>query len=116
MGLPATSVNFGPFGGVGMAAAAADSMRALGLHALHPSEARAAFDAGGCAPQHVRVQLDLAKFTKINQARGRWRFLDQLLTVPADEQGWRGSLAAEVRLHLAVGLELCCGGSVTRFV
>ena len=76
--MPATAVNFGPFGEVGMAADMADSMRAIGLHALQPREAWEAFAGAGAAPQQVRVQLDAAQFAGINQARGRWPFLDML--------------------------------------
>ncbi|KAK9803914.1 hypothetical protein WJX72_004698 [[Myrmecia] bisecta] len=38
-GRPATAVNFGPFGEVGMAASYASSMAAIGLHSLAPSAA-----------------------------------------------------------------------------
>ena len=37
-GVPATAVQFGPFGGVGMAAEHGDALAAIGLRALQPSE------------------------------------------------------------------------------
>ena len=41
-GLPATSAQFGPFGGTGMAAAHVAELAAIGLHALQPAEVRSA--------------------------------------------------------------------------
>lgn len=92
-GLPATAVNFGPFGGVGMAAHAAEYMQSLGLQPLPPQAAWAAFSEAGHAPQHVRVHLDAARFARVNQARGRWSFLEMLQTAVA------GTAAGEVSVH-----------------
>ncbi len=81
-GLPATSVNFGPFGGVGMAAGYADSMRAIGLHPLPPSVAHTAFLDAGYAPKLVHACLAASQFSKVNTVSGAWTFLDRLCHLP----------------------------------
>lgn len=77
-GMPAMSVNFGPFGGVGMAAAYADSMRSIGLHPLPPSDAHSAFQTAGYAPQLVRARIAHSQFCRVNTVKGPWPFLNQL--------------------------------------
>lgn len=79
--MPAASINFGPFGGVGMAAAYADSMRSIGLHPLPPSDAHAAFQAAGYAPKLVRARIARSQFARVNTTKGPWPFLDQLSQV-----------------------------------
>ena len=80
--MPTTSVNFGPFGEVGMAASYADSMRAIGLHPLPPAATYDAFATAGSAPRMVRVRMDMARFAQVNQAKSKWAFLDNLTEVP----------------------------------
>lgn len=95
--MPATSVNFGPFGGVGMAAGYADSMRAIGLHPLSPSAAHTAFQEAGYAPKAVHARIAASQFSKVNTVSGRWSFLDQLTHVP-----WDAALEPAPALHDAV--------------
>jgi len=82
-GAPAALVALGPFAGAGMAAAHAGGLAALGVHALAPGGVTAAFWAAGYAPRPVRARLDVARFARINQARGRWALLDRLAWRPS---------------------------------
>lgn len=66
-----------------MAAEHADSMRALGLHGLAPSEASRAFAEAGYAPCGVRAGIAAPRFRAVNTAKGPWSFLRQLAAVPA---------------------------------
>lgn len=66
-----------------MAAEHADSMRALGLHGLAPSEAARAFAEAGYAPRGVRAGIAASRFRAVNTAKGPWSFLRQLAAVPA---------------------------------
>ena len=81
-GLPAISVNFGPFGEVGMAAAYAGSMREIGLHPLPLAACHAAFQSAGYAQRAVQARIAVSQFSKVNTAMGPWAFLDQLAHVP----------------------------------
>ena len=82
-GLAATSVNFGPFAEVGMAAAHTASMRGMGLQGLPPQQVSDAFLQAGYAPRHVSARLLLSQFTKVNTAKSKWALLDDLLTTSA---------------------------------
>lgn len=88
-GVPATSINFGPFGGVGMAAQHAGSMRNIGLHPLSPPHCHKAFVESGAAISLVYVHMDIAKFSKVNTARGPWPFLNQLAHIRKQTQADR---------------------------
>ena len=79
-GNPVTSVKFGPFGGVGMAAAHAADMTAVGLEPLPPSAATAAFADAGYAPRLIRSRISIARFSKVNTVKGPWPLLDRLAT------------------------------------
>ena len=83
-GAAATAVAFGPFADVGMAAAHAGGLAALGLHALDPGTVGAGFARAGYAPRPIRTRMDAARFAAVNQARGRWAFLDRLTWRPED--------------------------------
>ena len=83
-GTPATAINFGPFGEVGMAAAHAKDMAAIGLCPLPPRTAGTAFADAGYAPQTVRAHINVQRFTNINTVKGPWPLLDCLATSPAD--------------------------------
>lgn len=94
-GLPATSVNFGPFGGVGMAAGYADSMRAIGLHPLPPSAAHSAFQGAGYAEKTVHARVAASQFAKVNTVSGPWKFLDQLCCLPQATKALPDTLSAD---------------------
>ncbi len=95
-GVPATSVNFGPFGGVGMAAGYADSMRAIGLHPLPPSAAHTAFQDAGYAEKTVHARIAASQFTKVNTVGGPWKFLDQLSRLPQDTTALLGAASLDL--------------------
>lgn len=80
-GLPATSANFGPFAGVGMAASFANNMQALGLTPLAPKEARCTFTRMGYASQVVHARIAFTPFCKVNTIKGPWPFLEYLQRV-----------------------------------
>ena len=86
-GAAATAVAFGPFGDVGMAAAHAGSLAALGLHALDSGALGAEFAGAGYAARPIRARMDAARFAAVNQARGRWAFLDRLTWRPEEPDG-----------------------------
>ena len=77
-GVPAIAINFGPFKNVGMAATYADSMLAVGLRSLHPSEACLAFESIGLASRLVYVSISIKLFRKANTTKGPWPFVDCL--------------------------------------
>ncbi|KAK9841750.1 hypothetical protein WJX81_000726 [Elliptochloris bilobata] len=54
-GVTATAVSFGPFGGVGMAAAHSEGLVALGLHALNAGGVGTAFAESGYAVRPIRT-------------------------------------------------------------
>ena len=56
----------------------------MGLRGLHPRKVSDAFTQAGYAHRHVCADLDLHQFTRVNTAKGKWAFLDNLLTVKAD--------------------------------
>ena len=89
-GAPVTAVNFGPFGGVGMAAAHAADMNAAGLGALPPSTASSAFHDAGYAPQPIRSRISFARFSKVNTVKGPWPLLDRLATSASEATPHRG--------------------------
>jgi len=68
-GVFVSAVNFGPFAGVGMAAAHVDSMHAIGLASLQPPTAYRAFRAVGYAPHTIRAGIKVGKFVKVNTAK-----------------------------------------------
>lgn len=77
-GLPVVAVNFGPFAEVGMSAAYADSMHAIGLPGLPPSAAHAAFHRAAYAPRIVFARIIVSKFAMVNSIRGSWSLLKHL--------------------------------------
>ena len=83
-GKPAFTVNFGPFGEVGMAAAHASEMSTVGLSSLPPRTAVEAFNDAGYAPRTVRARISVLRFTKVNTVKGPWPFLDRLASSSAD--------------------------------
>ncbi|KAL4433581.1 hypothetical protein ABPG75_000022, partial [Micractinium tetrahymenae] len=70
IGMPATAVNFGPSGTVGMAAELGAAMEAVGLRLLAGDDVQAAFLLAGVASQTLHARINLRTFTKINSARG----------------------------------------------
>ena len=86
-GAAATALALGPFGDVGMAAAHAGGLAALGMHAMDSSTVAAEFAGAGYAPRPIRARMDAARFAAVNQARGRWAFLDRLTWRPEDPTG-----------------------------
>ena len=77
-GVPAIAINFGPFKDVGMAATYADSMLAVGLTPLHPTEACRAFENVGLASQLVYGSISIKVFRKVNTTKGSWPFVEYL--------------------------------------
>lgn len=104
-GLPASSVNFGPFGGVGMAAGYAESMRAVGLHPLPPSAAHSAFLDAGYASKSIHARLAASQFLKVNTVSGPWTFLDRLCHLPCSSNPSLNAFATDTAdLHnIALG-------------
>lgn len=82
MGLPSTSVNFGPFQEVGMAASYAASMQSIGLPALPPAACAEAFSRAGYSQRIILASMDVSKFSQVNQVRSKWSYLAQLATLP----------------------------------
>lgn len=64
-----------------MAAAYADSMQAIGLPPLDPSECPHSFSQAGYAGQVVCAKIDLARFAKVNQTRSSWSYISSLAMV-----------------------------------
>ena len=81
-GLPCTSINFGPFAGVGMAASYADSMQAIGLPPLPPPACPEAFASAGYSGRLIRARIHVARFAQVNQAKGKWTYVSSLAMVP----------------------------------
>ena len=79
-GLPATSLQLGPFAGAGMAAGHIDALAALGLKGLQPSQLAEGFAAAGTAPQMVYARIEAPRFAQLYTAKGRWSLLDSMLT------------------------------------
>lgn len=77
-GVATTSVNFGPFKGVGMAADHAADMQKIGLQPLAPRFASAAFRASGYGGRQIRVGLQLVQFRAVNTTKGPWAFLEHV--------------------------------------
>ena len=65
-----------------MAATYADSMLAVGLKPLHPSEACSAFERVGLASQLVYVGISIKLFRKANTTKGPWPFVEYLHHIP----------------------------------
>ena len=61
-----------------MAATYADSMLAVGLRPLHPSEACRAFESIGLASRLVYVGISIKLFQKANTTKGPWPFVDYM--------------------------------------
>lgn len=81
-GLSCSSINFGPFAGVGMAASYADSMRAIGLHPLSADACPLAFSRIGYSGRTVRTRMDIARFMQVNQAKSKWSYVNLLDKIP----------------------------------
>lgn len=77
-GLPIVAINFGPFAEVGMGAAYADSLYAVGLPGLPPSAAHTAFHGAAYAPRTVVARINIPKFAMVNSIRGSWSLLKHL--------------------------------------
>ena len=89
-GQPCSSINFGPFSGVGMAASYAASMQAIGLPALPPSACAETFARMGYGGKAILANLDISKFSQVNQVRSNWSYISQLGMLP------------KVRKHMSV--------------
>ena len=81
-GQPCSSINFGPFSGVGMAASYAASMQAIGLPALPPSACAETFASVGYSGKAIIANLDISKFSQVNQVRSKWSYISQLAMLP----------------------------------
>jgi acyl transferase domain-containing protein/acyl carrier protein len=80
-GLPALSINWGPWTGGGMTDQEAQSwLNKMGVIPLQPEKAIAALEnlLGSKSPQTVVADLDWAKFKVIYQARGKKNLLEQI--------------------------------------
>ena len=95
-GVFVSAVNFGPFAGVGMAAAHVDSMHAIGLASLQPPTAYRAFRAVGYAPHTIRAGIKVGKFVKVNTAKGPWPLLHRLASISIDKDGCDASSLSTV--------------------
>ncbi|HET7503188.1 MAG TPA: SDR family NAD(P)-dependent oxidoreductase [Kofleriaceae bacterium] len=112
LGLPALSVNWGPWAEVGMTSPAEQAaMERIGLHALPTREALALLDRalGGDAPQVMAAHIDWSAFAPALEARAPRPLLDAVRVraadTPAEEPELRRRLAAtapEARLALLV--------------
>lgn len=81
-GLPATSLQLGPFAEAGMAAGHVAELETIGLKSLHPTQLQEAVLATGSAPSMVYARIDAQKFVKLYTAKGRWSLLDAALKTP----------------------------------
>lgn len=103
-GLPCTSINFGPFSGVGMAADYAQSMRAIGLPPMPPAACAQAFSGAGYSGKAIQTGMDLARFSLVNQTKSKWPFVAQLQALPqvkakshsANRQVWQAKAVIEL--------------------
>ena len=84
-GLPATSLQLGPFAEAGMAADHVAELTAIGLKGLHPKQLQDAVLTAGNAPQMVYARIDAPKFVQLYTAKGRWSLVDAALQVPPVE-------------------------------
>ena len=82
LGQPATSINFGPFSGIGMAAGYAESMHGIGLPPLPPSACAAAFSQAGYGGKLICASIDISRFSEVNQVKSTWPYLHHLATLP----------------------------------
>ena len=89
-GLPATSINWGPWGEAGMADADGQRVMAqMGVSAFGTAEGLAALRHALSTglPQIVAAKVDWRVFAPIYRARTRRRLLDELMTSDAPKQG-----------------------------
>jgi NAD(P)-dependent dehydrogenase (short-subunit alcohol dehydrogenase family) len=82
-GLPATSLQLGPFAGAGMAADHVDQLEAIGLRALQPQDIRTAAGVAGVQPQLANARIQASRFARLYTAKGRWSLVDRMLTMSA---------------------------------
>jgi acyl transferase domain-containing protein/acyl carrier protein len=103
-GLPATTINWGPWGEAGMADAEGQRVMAqMGVAAFRTSEGIAALAhvLGTGRPQMVAAKVDWRVFAPIYRARTRRRLLDELVTSEtALRQDDGGELARQVAAAL----------------
>jgi acyl transferase domain-containing protein/short-subunit dehydrogenase/acyl carrier protein len=78
-GLPATSLQLGPFAEAGMAAGHVAELEAIGLKGLHPNQMQDAVLVAGNAANVVYARINTPKFVQLYTARGRWSLLDSAL-------------------------------------
>lgn len=78
-GLPATSLQLGPFAEAGMAAGHVAELEAIGLKGLHPNQMQDAVLVAGNAANMVYARIDAPKFVQLYTAKGRWSLLDSAL-------------------------------------
>ena len=65
-----------------MAASYAASMQSIGLPALPPSSCAEAFARVGYSGKAILANLDISKFSQVNQVRSRWSYISQLAMLP----------------------------------
>lgn len=65
-----------------MAASYAASMQSIGLPALPPSACAEAFDRAGYSEKAILANLDISKFSQVNQVRSKWSYVSQLAMLP----------------------------------
>lgn len=85
-GLPGTSVQFGPFAEVGMAAGHVKELEALGLKALKSRELIDAMEVAGVVPTVVYARIDILRFKSLYTAKGPWSFLESALSRPMNTE------------------------------
>lgn len=78
-GLPATSLQLGPFAEAGMAAGHVAELEAIGLKGLHPNQMQDAVLVAGNTANMVYARIDAPKFVQLYTAKGRWSLLDSAL-------------------------------------
>ena len=65
-----------------MAASYAASMQAIGLPALSPSACAETFQRAGYSGKAILANLDISKFSQVNQVRSKWSYVSQLAMLP----------------------------------
>ena len=78
-GLPATSLQLGPFAEAGMAAGHVSELAAIGLKGLTPKQLQDAVLVAGNAPSSVYARIDAPRFVQLYTAKGRWSLVDTAL-------------------------------------
>jgi acyl carrier protein len=98
-GLPATSLQLGPFAGTGMAASHTKELEALGLRALHPLQLSDAAVAAGTCAQFTFARLKIQQFVRLYTVKSPWSLVDSMqlnVETEAPSRLSRPTLTAEI--------------------